>query len=99
MTTQAHDAKGGSATARAVAWALIGALLCFLVVVDPLHIHPADEWNSIQKMVPSGDTVFQRVGRIETYRKQAQDVPPQQVEQAERMFELIDGRLSIERVI
>jgi hypothetical protein len=67
------------------------------ILMDGLRM--VDEWNSIQKMVPSGETVFQRVGRVETYRKQAQDVPPQQIEQAERMFELIDGRLSIERVI
>jgi hypothetical protein len=50
-------------------------------------------------MVPSGETVFQRVGRIESYREHAEDVPPAQVEHAERMFELIDGRLSIQRVI
>jgi hypothetical protein len=67
------------------------------ILMDGLRM--VDEWNSIQEMVPSGDTVFQRVGRIESYRKHAQEVPPAQVEHAERMFELIDGRLSIQRVI
>ena len=67
------------------------------ILMDGLRM--VDEWNSIQQMVPSGETVFQRVGRIESYRKEAQDVPPAQMEHAERIFELIDGRLSIQRVI
>lgn len=75
-----------------------GALLgAEQILMDGLRM--VDEWNSIQKLVPSGDTVFQRVGRIESYRKEAQDVPPAQKEHAERVFELIDGRLSIQRVI
>ena len=67
------------------------------ILMDGLRM--VDEWNSIQQMVPSGETVFQRVGRIESYHEHAEDVPPAQVEHAERMFELIDGRLSIQRVI
>jgi hypothetical protein len=75
-----------------------GALLgAEQILMDGLRM--VDEWNSIQKMVPAGETVFQRVGRIESYRKEAQGVPPAQIEHAERMFELIDGRLSIQRVI
>jgi hypothetical protein len=67
------------------------------ILMDGLRM--VDEWNSIQEFVSSGDTVFQRVGRIESYRTHAQGVPPAQIEDAERMFELIDGRLSIRRVI
>ncbi|HEY5657208.1 MAG TPA: DUF4388 domain-containing protein [Myxococcota bacterium] len=67
------------------------------ILMDGLRM--VDEWNSIRKYVSSGDTVFQRVGRIETYRKQAQDAPPSQIEQAEAIFALLDGRLPIQRVI
>jgi hypothetical protein len=67
------------------------------ILMDGLRM--VDEWNSIASEVPADDAVFQRVGRIETYRSQAQGVSRAQLEHAEKIFSLIDGRHPARRVI
>jgi hypothetical protein len=67
------------------------------ILMDGLRM--VDEWNSIEENVPSDDAVFQRVGRLETYRSEAQEVSPAQMEHAEKIFSLIDGRHPARRVI
>jgi hypothetical protein len=65
------------------------------ILMDGLRM--ADEWRTFAGEV-SEDFVFQRSGRFESYRESAQD-PRGRVEDAERLFRLIDGRLSARRVI
>jgi hypothetical protein len=67
------------------------------ILMDGLRM--VDEWNSIEKHVPADDAVFQRVGRFEDYRDQAQGASPAQIEHAEHLFSLIDGRHPARRVI
>ena len=58
-----------------------------------------DEWQSFADLVPSEDTVFQRIGRFETYRDQLGGGMARHLDHAERVFYLIDGRLKVRRVI
>ena len=80
-----HDRPAGS---------LLGAEQ---ILMDGLRM--IDEWRSFQHLVPSEDTVFQRVGRFETYQERKGHQSPEQVERAKRLFSLIDGRLSLRRVV
>lgn len=81
----AHDRPEG---------ALLGAEQ---ILMDGLRM--VDEWQTFAGQVPSPDTVFQRVGRFEVYRQQIQGDSRHRLAEAERVFELIDGRLSCQRVI
>jgi len=67
------------------------------ILMDGLRM--VDEWNSIAEHVPADDAVFQRVGRFEDYRDGAQGASPAQIEHAEHLFSLIDGRHPARRVI
>lgn len=67
------------------------------ILMDGLRM--VDEWQSFADLVPSEDTVFQRVGRFETYRDQVSGETARNLENAERVFTLIDGRLKVRRVI
>jgi hypothetical protein len=67
------------------------------ILMDGLRM--VDEWQSFADLVPSEDTVFQRVGRFETYRDQVSGEMARHLAQAERVFYLIDGRLKVRRVI
>jgi hypothetical protein len=58
-----------------------------------------DEWRSFEGKVPDDDAVYQRMGRFETYRDRQTGASPAQIERAQRLFSLIDGRLPIRRVI
>ena len=67
------------------------------ILMDGLRM--VDEWQTFAGQVPSGDAVFERVGRFEVYRQQATGDSRHRLVQAELIFELIDGRLSTRRVI
>jgi hypothetical protein len=67
------------------------------ILMDGLRM--VDEWQIFSDLVPSEDTVFERVGRFETYRDQAGPRAAGQLGHAERVFRLIDGRLKVRRVI
>jgi len=67
------------------------------ILMDGLRM--VDEWQSFSDLIPSEDTVFQRVGRFETYRDQAVAKGVRHVAHAERVFHLIDGRLKVRRII
>jgi hypothetical protein len=67
------------------------------ILMDGLRM--VDEWQSFAEFVPSDEMVFQRVGRYETYKGEARRSSPAQLADAERVFNLIDGRLSARRVI
>jgi hypothetical protein len=58
-----------------------------------------DEWQTFAAQVPTPDMVFQRVGRFEVYRQKTQGDARRRLSEAEAVFELVDGRLSCQRVI
>ena len=75
-----------------------GALLgAEQILMDGLRM--LDEWRSFESRVPGDGSVFQRAGRFEAYRQRAVNKSAGELLSAERMFSLIDGRLSARRVI
>ena len=67
------------------------------ILMDGLRM--VDEWRTFADEVPSEGTVFQRVGRFESYEHEDRGEDRQHLESAKRIFMLIDGRLSARRVI
>jgi hypothetical protein len=67
------------------------------ILMDGLRM--VDEWQSFADLVPSEDTVFRRLLSFEQYGELCSGETPGQLANAERVFELIDGRLSVRRII
>jgi competence protein ComGC len=67
------------------------------ILMDGLRM--VDEWQTFARLVPSESTVFRRALSFEQYRARAAGEPQQQIANAERVLNLIDGRLSVRRVI
>jgi hypothetical protein len=67
------------------------------ILMDGLRM--VDEWQSFSGQVPSEDLIFQRTGRFDDYRGAQGDLPRTQLEVAERVFRLVDGRLAVRRII
>jgi hypothetical protein len=66
------------------------------ILMDGLRM--VDEWQTFAKLVPSENTVFRRVLSFERYREGMSGESQQQIANAERVFDLIDGRLPVRRV-
>jgi uncharacterized protein DUF4388 len=66
------------------------------ILMDGLRM--VDEWQSFSAQVPSEAAVFERVGEFERYADQASRSPAERAN-AERVFSLVDGRLSARRVV
>src|SRR5262249_9093161 len=58
-----------------------------------------DEWRELVTGGPAAGTVFARVGSLESYTQKSGEESPARQEAARRLFGLIDGRLSMRRVI
>jgi hypothetical protein len=58
-----------------------------------------DEWQSFADLVPSEETVFRRLLSFDQYGERCSGETPGQLANAERIFELIDGRLPVRRII
>jgi hypothetical protein len=58
-----------------------------------------DEWQSFADLVPSEETVFRRLLSFEQYGERCSGETPGQLSNAERIFELVDGRLPVRRII
>ncbi len=56
-----------------------------------------DEWRALGDAVPSDDSVFQRIGQLKAY--QARVGESAEMENAARIFRLVDGRLTARRLI
>jgi hypothetical protein len=67
------------------------------ILMDGLRM--VDEWQSFADLVPSEDTVFRRMGRFESYGDQVSGGMARHLDHAKRVFNLIDGRLEVRRVI
>jgi hypothetical protein len=62
------------------------------ILMDGLRM--VDEWQSFAGRVPSDTAVFHHVNRFEVHRQQASASSPSELEDAELVFDLIDGDLS-----
>jgi hypothetical protein len=67
------------------------------ILMDGLRM--VDEWQSFEEHVPSESMVFASVGDFAAYRQVARDEAPEQLEAARRVLGLVDGRLSVRRII
>jgi hypothetical protein len=66
------------------------------ILMDGLRM--VDEWQTFQDLVPSDDTVFQRAGRLEIHREK-NGMDRENAAQVDRIFQLVDGRLTARRII
>jgi hypothetical protein len=67
------------------------------ILMDGLRM--LDEWRTFVDVVPSQDAVFRRVGDLESVRALTKGEPDARLGHAERILQLIDGRLSVRRII
>jgi hypothetical protein len=67
-----------------------------MILMDGLRM--VDEWQTFSEIVPSVDTVFEHSGSFEEYRQQTRRDVGGHPEQVERIYQLIDGRLTMQRV-
>jgi hypothetical protein len=67
------------------------------ILMDGLRM--LDEWQTFSAAVPSEDMIFRRLGNIESSRAFAQSGGDDRLVHIERILGLVDGRLSVRRVI
>jgi hypothetical protein len=65
------------------------------ILMDSLRM--IDEWHSFSEVVPD-DAVFQRVSGVEEYRRRT-ELPADQAAQAECVFALVNGRISVRKIV
>lgn len=69
------------------------------ILMDGLRM--LDEWQTFQSAVPDDEMVFHRIGRLDVYRQQVQVQAGGRAhsEATDRVFQLVDGRLPVRRII
>lgn len=67
------------------------------ILMDGLRM--LDEWQTFASVIPSEDLVFRRIGNLENAIAASKKDAGGQLENAERVLQLVDGRLSVRRVI
>lgn len=67
------------------------------ILMDGLRM--LDEWQTFSAAVPSDEIVFRRLGSLESSRALAQSGSDDRMGQIERVLGLVDGRLTVRRVI
>lgn len=67
------------------------------ILMDGLRM--LDEWQTFSATVPSEDTIFRRVGSLEDSRAIAAGASDARLRQVDRVLGLVDGRLSVRRVV
>lgn len=67
------------------------------ILMDGLRM--LDEWQTFADVVPSEDVIFRRIGNLESARALTKGDADSRLGHAERVIQLIDGRLSVRRVI
>jgi len=66
------------------------------ILMDGLRM--IDEWHSFSEWVPSDDTIFRRGAGFEDYRHRTSLVG-EPLEAAECVYQLVDGRISVRRIV
>jgi len=67
------------------------------ILMDGLRM--LDEWQTFVSVVPGEDTVFRRVGQLAAARALTRGEGDARLEHTERVLQLVDGRLSVRRII
>ncbi len=67
------------------------------ILMDGLRM--LDEWQTFHTLVPDEEMIFEPVGQLETYRQQVSGDARGRSDGAERIFQLVDGRLTARRII
>ena len=67
------------------------------ILMDGLRM--VDEWQSFAEFIPSERSVFQRATSRDAFVESSQRLAPEDRPAAERVYQLIDGRISVRRVI
>jgi hypothetical protein len=67
------------------------------ILMDGLRM--VDEWQSFSASIPSEDAVYTRLGSFETFLESQPRIGSDERERAERVYALVDGRLSARRII
>jgi hypothetical protein len=67
------------------------------ILMDGLRM--LDEWQTFADVVPSEDVIFRRIGNLESARALTKGDADSRLGHAERVIQLVDGRLSVRRVI
>lgn len=67
------------------------------ILMDGLRM--LDEWRTFADIVPSEDVIFRRIGNLESARALTKGDSESRLGHAERVLQLIDGRLSVRRII
>ena len=66
------------------------------ILMDGLRM--IDEWHSFSELVPSEDTVFQHTAGFEEYLSRTR-LHGQQMGGAECVYQLVDGRIPVRRIV
>jgi hypothetical protein len=67
------------------------------ILMDGMRM--VDEWQGLTELVPSLDLVFTRCGSFDSYRQAARGEAGSAIGDAQRLFQMIDGRLPVRRII
>ena len=67
------------------------------ILMDGLRM--LDEWHTFEEAVPSEDIVFGSAERFDVFRQRASGYSKEGLVQAESVFQLVDGRLSVRRIM
>ena len=67
------------------------------ILMDGLRM--LDEWQGVAELVPSADLVLRHAGAFDAYASRLEDASGPQRADAERVYQLIDGRLAVRRII
>jgi hypothetical protein len=67
------------------------------ILMDGLRM--VDEWQSFAGLVPSEELIFRQQTSFDQYREAAKGEAGRQIETIERIFDLVDGKRSVRRII
>lgn len=67
------------------------------ILMDGLRM--LDEWQTFSSIVPSEDMIFRRIGNLATARAVTRGEADARLGNVERVLQLVDGRLSVRRII
>jgi hypothetical protein len=67
------------------------------ILMDGLRM--VDEWQTFCDRVPNRDRVMERTASFDLYRQSAREDSRLRVEPAEKLCQLVDGRLTLQRII